>query len=134
MQTYRRLNDPTRYYGLSWRGWIGVVAGGGVVYLGVRFSPLDARPTITLLVFLLAIVGVGLYALSGQALGIRAYATAFLRWRLGPKHYTAAPEDTPQGGILVDGGLPAALLDPTPDDELWTLDDDPADLDTELSA
>ena len=24
MQTLRRLNDPERYYGLSWRGWLGV--------------------------------------------------------------------------------------------------------------
>jgi hypothetical protein len=32
METLRRLNDPERYYGLSWRSWLGVAIGGGLLY------------------------------------------------------------------------------------------------------
>ena len=58
MQTLRRLNDPERYYGLSWRGWLGVAVGGGLLYGAVRVSPLGLRPTITIIVLALAFFGV----------------------------------------------------------------------------
>ena len=69
MQTLRRLNDPERYYGLSWRGWLSVAIGGGALYGAVRVSPLGMRPTITIVVLALAFCGVALNALGGQALG-----------------------------------------------------------------
>jgi hypothetical protein len=48
MQTFRRLNDPERYYGLSVRGWVLVAAGVGVMYIAVRLSPLAVKPTISI--------------------------------------------------------------------------------------
>ena len=80
MQTFRRLNDPERYYGLSWRGWLFVALGGALVYLAVRFSPLGMRPTITITVLALALVAVILHAVSGQALGPGRYLLALYRY------------------------------------------------------
>jgi hypothetical protein len=80
MQTFRRLNDPERYYGLSWRGWLFVALGGALVYLAVRFSPIGIRPTITITVLALALVGVVLHAVSGQALGPGRYLLALYRY------------------------------------------------------
>jgi hypothetical protein len=80
MQTFRRLNDPERYYGLSWRGWLFVALGGAVVYLAVRFSPLGMRPTITITVLTLALAAVILHAVSGQALGPGRYLLALYRY------------------------------------------------------
>jgi len=115
MRTYRRLDEPTKYYSLSWRGWLAAGAAGGVLYGAVRLSPLGLRATVTLTLFVLAFAGMALFSLSGQALGIGRYLAAIARWRTGPKHYlssTAAP--VPRGGVLVDA-IPAALI--TTDDE-----------------
>ena len=93
MQTLRRLNDPERYYGLSWRGWLGVALGGGVLYGAVRISPLGMRPTITIVVLALGFCGVALNALGGQALGPGRHLAALVRYRLSPKRLAlpAAP-------------------------------------------
>ena len=48
MRTSRRLDDPIRFYGLSWRGWLGVAAAGGLLYAFVQLSPLGAQATISL--------------------------------------------------------------------------------------
>jgi hypothetical protein len=101
MQTLRRLNDPERYYGLSWRGWLGVAVGGGVLYGTVRLSPLGLRPTITIVVLALTFCGVLLHALSGQALGPGRHLLALVRYRVAPKQLTlpAAPQ---RGGLVLD--------------------------------
>jgi hypothetical protein len=101
MQTLRRLNDPERYYGLSWRGWLGVAIGGGALYGAVRISPLGIRPTITIVVLALAFCGVALTALGGQALGPGRHLVALLRYRLSPKllETPAAPD---RGGLVLD--------------------------------
>ena len=88
MQTLRRLNDPERYYGLSWRGWLGVAVGGGLLYGAVRISPLGLRPTITIVVLALTFCGVVLHALSGQALGPGRHLLALVRYGLTPKQLT----------------------------------------------
>jgi hypothetical protein len=80
MQTFRRLNDAERYYGLSWRGWLLAAVGGAVLYLAVRFSPIGTRPTITITVLALALVAVVLHAVSGQALGPGRYLAALCRY------------------------------------------------------
>ena len=101
MQTLRRLNDPERYYGLSWRGWLGVAVGGGILYGAVRLSPLGLRPTITIVVLALTFSGVLLHALSGQALGPGRHLLALLRYRVAPKQLTlpAAPQ---RAGLVLD--------------------------------
>ena len=102
MQTLRRLNDPERYYGLSWRGWLGVAIAGGALYGAVRVSPLGVRPTITIAVLVLAFCGVALHALGGQALGPGRHLLALLRYRLAPKLLTV-PAKPARGGLVLDG-------------------------------
>jgi hypothetical protein len=120
MQTLRRLNDPERYYGLSWRGWLGVAAGGGLLYGAVRISPLGVRPTITIVVLALTFWGVVLHALSGQALGPGRHLLALLRYGLTPKRLTL-PGEPRCGGLVLEiapsaeedaGSAPAAAFEP----------------------
>ncbi len=100
METLRRLNDPERYYGLSWRGWLGIAMGGGLLYGAVRVSPLGVRPTVTIVVLVLAFCGVVLHALSGQALGPGRHLVALVRYALAPKQLEL-PEWTDRGGLLL---------------------------------
>lgn len=106
MQTLRRLNDPERYYGLSWRGWFGVAVGGGLLYGAVRISPLGLRPTITIVVLALTFCGVVLHALSGQALGPGRHLLALIRYGLTPKQLTL-PAELRRGGLILDATPPA---------------------------
>jgi hypothetical protein len=106
MQTLRRLNDPERYYGLSWRGWLGVAIGGGLLYGAVRISPLGLRPTITIVVLALTFCGVVLHALSGQALGPGRHLLALIRYGLTPKQLTL-PAKPERIGLILDAA-PAA--------------------------
>jgi hypothetical protein len=100
MRTFRRLNDPERFYGLSWRGWIGLAAAGGVLYVAVRFSPLSAKPTISITVIGLSLVASVLWGVSGQALGPGRFLAAALRYALSRKRLTLG--DTPdRGGLLI---------------------------------
>lgn len=101
MQTLRRLNDPERYYGLSWRGWLGVGCGGGLLYAAVRISPLGVRPTVTIVVLVLAFCGVVLHASSGQALGPGRHLVALTRYAAAPKQLELPGEPT-GGGLLLD--------------------------------
>lgn len=101
METLRRLNDPERYYGLSWRGWLGVAIGGGLLYGAVRISPLGVRPTVTIVVLILAFGGVVLHALSGQALGPGRHVVALARYALAPKQLDL-PTEPDGGGLLLD--------------------------------
>jgi hypothetical protein len=111
MQTLRRLNDPERYYGLSWRGWLGVALGGGALYGAVRVSPLGMRPTITIVVLAFGFCGVALNALGGQALGPGRHLVALVRYRLSPRRLglPAAPE---RGGLVLDVAATDELADP----------------------
>jgi hypothetical protein len=115
MRTLRRLNDPERYYGLSWRGWLGVAIAGGALYGAVRVSPLGVRPTITIAVLVLAFCGVALHALGGQALGPGRHLLALVRYRLSPKLLTV-PAKPARGGLVLDGtpGAEVASTDQAP--------------------
>jgi hypothetical protein len=122
MPTFRRLNDGTRYYGLTWRGWLAAAVGGGLLYLSVRFSPLSYKPTITLTLFAMAAAGVALYAISGQALGPGRYLLAIVRWRLGPARFVAPDDEYPvSGGVLVDA-VPLILAESTDELAWWRVD------------
>ena len=111
MQTLRRLNDPERYYGLSWRGWLGVALGGGVLYGAVRISPLGIRPTITIVVLALGFCGVALNALGGHALGPGRHLAALVRYRLSPRRL-AVPAAPARGGLVLDVAPSDELADP----------------------
>jgi hypothetical protein len=101
MQTFRRLNDPERYYGLSWRGWLGAACAGGLLYLAITVSPLAFRPTVTITVLLLALGGVVLYGLSGQAIGPGRYLAALIGYRLCARRLVP-PERPDRHGLVLD--------------------------------
>lgn len=123
MQTFRRLNDGTRYYGLTWRGWLAATVAGGLLYLSVRFSPLGYKPTITLTLFVMAAAGVALYAVGGQALGPGRYVLAIVRWRFGPAAFIAPDAQHPVdgGGVLVDA-VPLMLDEGSENVAWWRVD------------
>ena len=125
MQTFRRLNDGTRYYGMTWRGWLAATLAGGVLYVSVRFSPLSYKPTITLTLFVMAAAGVALYAVGGQALGPGRYVLAIVRWRFGPAHFLAPDAEQPVGGGVIVDAVPLLLADSTEDAAWWQLEATP---------
>jgi hypothetical protein len=100
VHTFRRLNDPERYYGLSWRGWVAVCCAGGVLYAAVRVSPLATKPTVTITVLLLAVLGTLFYGLSGQAIGPGRYLLALARYQLAHKRLIA-PDEPDQCGLVL---------------------------------
>jgi len=110
--TLRRLDDGTRYYFLTWRQWLAALAGGGLLYAAVRFSPLSQKWTFTAALLLLATVAVAIMPLTGNALGLDRYLAAIVRWTLGPKRYTLNGHDanTQRGGVLLSS-VPVALVD-----------------------
>src|SRR5450631_1832595 len=113
MRTFRRLNDPERYYGLSWRGWLAAGAAGRVLYVAVRVTPLGLRATITIVVLPLAFVGVILHGLSGQAIGPARYLAVVVRYRLAAKTLTV-PERPDKLGLVLDAAA-APSFEPTDD-------------------
>ena len=119
MRTYRRLDDPTRYYGLSWRGWLAATAAGGLLYLFVRLSPFDTRATISVVLIACVLPAMAGFAAGGQALGIGRYLAALVRWALGPKRYAPrgyGADRLPSGGVVLDPAGAGHLADPA--DEL----------------
>lgn len=126
MRTFRRLDDSTRYYGLSWRGWLGVGAGAAVLYGFVRVSPFDVRATVSVLLIVCVLPAMAAFAASGQALGAGRYLAALASWALGPKDYAPKRDDVPDGGIVLDAPPPIDRTDAAPvpwDDELFEADD-----------
>ena len=126
MPTLRRLDDGTRYYFLTWRQWLAALAGGGLLYAAVRFSPLSQKWTFTAVLLVLATVAVAIMPLTGNALGLDRYLAAIVRWTLGPKHYTLAGRagKPPRGGVLLSS-VPVALVDDRVDERVdWTDFDD----------
>ena len=101
MNTFRRLNDAERYYGLSWRGWLAAAAAVGLGYGAVRLSPLPFKPTVTITVLVVALVGAVLYGLSGQAIGPGRYAVALWRYARAGKQL-GVPDVPDRLGVVLD--------------------------------
>ncbi len=112
MPTFRSLDDGARYYHLTWRQWIAALAGSGVLYAAVRFSPLSQKWTFTAVLLVLATLAVAILPLTGNALGLDRYLAAIVRWTLGPKRYTVAGRagSAVRGGVLLPA-VPAELVD-----------------------
>lgn len=126
--TLRRLDDGTRYYALTWRQWAAALAGGGLLYLAVRFSPLSEKWTFTAALLILAAVAMAILPLTGNALGLDRYLAAIARWTLGAKHYTPAgrPGKALRGGVLL-ATVPVALVDQREEERVdWTDADETA--------
>ena len=127
--TLRRLDDGTRYYALTWRQWAAALAGGGLLYLAVRFSPLSEKWTFTAALLILATVAIAILPLTGNALGLDRYLAAIARWTLGTKHYTPAgrPGKALRGGVLLTT-VPVALVDEREEERVdWTDADETAE-------
>jgi hypothetical protein len=113
MQTFRRLNDPERYYGLSVRGWVAVAAGVGVLYLAVRLSPLAVKPTISITLIALTLAGGVLLGVSGQAIGPGRFLLAVITHAVSRGELTL-PVAPDRGGVTLTDAPPepAAVPDP----------------------
>jgi hypothetical protein len=111
MQTFRRLNDPERYYGLSVRGWLGVATAVGVLYLAVRLSPFGVKPTISVTLIALTLAGGALLGVSGQAIGPGRFLLAVLAHAVTRGELTLA--DRPdRGGVTLTDPPPEPSADP----------------------
>jgi hypothetical protein len=114
MRTFRRLDDPTRYYGLSWRGWLAVGAGAGLLYAFVQLSPFDLRATVSVLLIVCVLPTMAAFAASGQALGAGRYLAALAGWAAGPKDYRPKPGELPDGGVVLDDDPPSLAVAAAP--------------------
>jgi hypothetical protein len=121
--TYRRLNDGTRYWGMTWRGWACASVGGGLLYAAARLSPLhDVRLTLMFLLWLSGAAIVVQIAVTGKALSPGQYILAYMRWRFGSRAWTTpGSEQAISGGRRVDA-IPLGL-DATTDTAPAWLDD-----------
>jgi hypothetical protein len=113
MQTFRRLNDPERYYGLSVRGWIAVAAGVGVLYLAVRLSPLAVKPTISITLIALTLAGGVLLGVSGQAIGPGRFLLAVIAAAVSRGELTLQ-EAPDRGGVTLTDAPPEPVAVPDP--------------------
>ena len=99
--TLRRLNDRERYYGLTWPGWVALAMAGGVLYGAVRISPFGLRPTVTVVVLLMAFAASVALALQGQTIGPGRYLVALYRFRRQAKLLTP-PNKPDRRGLVLD--------------------------------
>jgi hypothetical protein len=108
--TLRRLNDRERYWGMTWPGWAAATAAGGVLYGAVKLSPFGIKPTVTIVILLLAFGATLVLAVSGQALSPTRHLRAILAYRRSPKRWalSAKPDER---GLLLTGALPTTGAD-----------------------
>ena len=104
--TLRRLNDRERYWGLTWPAWIAVGIAGGLLYVAVRVSPFGARATVTLVVLILAFVGMVIAGVSGQALSPGRQLLAIVRYHRAAKRYRL-PLKPDKRGLILDRRPPS---------------------------
>lgn len=108
--TLRRLNDRERYYGLTWPGWVALALAGGLLYGAVRISPFGLRPTVTVVVLLLAFAASITLALQGQTIGPGRYLVALYRFRRQTK-LLEPPARPDRHGLVLDAS-PGAETQP----------------------
>jgi hypothetical protein len=99
--TLRRLDDRERYWGLTWAGWLAIVAGFAALYVAVRLSPFGTKPTITITLVVLTFVGMVLHGVSGQALSPGRQLLAIVRYRRSPK-LLELPGRADRRGLVLD--------------------------------
>jgi hypothetical protein len=98
--TLRRLNDRERYWGLTWPGWCAAAAAGGVLYGAVKLSPFGLKPTVTIVVLLLAFGVTLILGVSGQALSPARHLRAIVAYRRSPKRWALSTKRDGQGLVL----------------------------------
>lgn len=92
---------------MTLRGWLGLAIGVAVLYLAVRFSPLAAKPTISVTLVLLTLVGGLLLGLSGQAIGPGRLLLAVIH-HLATREQLTAPAKPDRFGLVLADRLPVA--------------------------
>jgi hypothetical protein len=120
--TLRRLNDRERYWGLTWAGWCAAAAAAGVLYGAVKLSPFGLKPTVTIVVLLLAFGVTLVLGVSGQALSPGRHLRAIVAYRRSPKRWALSTKHDGRGLVLasaptlissgpdVDGSEPSELV------------------------
>jgi hypothetical protein len=103
--TLRRLNDRERYFGLTWPGWVALAAAGGILYAAIRVSPFGVRPTVTVVVLLLALIASVALGLQGQTIGPARYLVALYRYRRAAKQLEP-PTRPDRHGFVLDAAPP----------------------------
>jgi hypothetical protein len=110
--TLRRLNDRERYWGLTWAGWCAAAAAGGVLYGAVKLSPFAVKPTVTIVVLLLAFGVTLVLGVSGQALSPARHLRAIVAYRRSPKRWALSTKHDGHGLVLAAA---PTLMTPGPD-------------------
>lgn len=110
--TLRRLNDRERYWGLTWAGWCAAAAAGGVLYGAVKLSPFGVKPTVTIVVLLLAFAVTLILGVSGQALSPGRHLRAIVAYRRSPKRWALSTKHDSHGLVLASA---PTLTTPGPD-------------------
>jgi hypothetical protein len=110
--TLRRLNDRERYWGLTWAGWCAAAAAGGVLYGAVKLSPFGVKPTVTIVVLLLAFGVTLVLGVSGQALSPGRHLRAIVAYRRSPKRWALSTKHDRHGLVLASA---PTLTTPGPD-------------------
>jgi hypothetical protein len=110
--TLRRLNDRERYWGLTWAGWCAAAAAGGVLYGAVKLSPFGLKPTVTIVVLLLAFGVTLVLGVSGQALSPGRHLRAIVAYRRSPTRWALSTKHDGRGLVLASA---PTLITPGPD-------------------
>jgi hypothetical protein len=103
--TLRRLNDHERYWGLTWPGWCTAAAAAGVLYAAVKLSPFSVKPTVTIVMLLLAFGATLVLAVSGQALSPARHLRAIIGYRRAPKRFALSAKPDERGLVLAGAPL-----------------------------
>jgi hypothetical protein len=123
--TLRRLNDRERYWGLTWPGWCAAAAAGGVLYGAVKLSPFAVKPTVTIVVLLLAFGVTLVLGVSGQALSPGRHLRAIVAYRRSPKRWALSSKHDGRGLVLASAPTlitPGVELDGNDSSDLAPID------------
>lgn len=97
-ETYRHIEDPTTFGGLSLKQWILLACTGSLAVLFTLYwHPLPMGPTFALTVFFAGLPVMVSYALQGLDGKVTDTIVALWYWLRAPKHRL------PGGGALVEG-------------------------------
>ena len=110
--TLRRLNDRERYWGLTWPGWGAAAAAAGMLYGAVKLSPFAVKPTVTIVVLLLAFGVTLVLGVSGKALSPGRHLRAIVAYRRSPKRWALSTRHYGRGLVLASA---PTLITPGPD-------------------
>jgi len=104
--TLRRLNDRERYWGMTWPGWAAAAGAGVILYAAVKLSPFGVKPTVTIVLLLLALGATVVLGVSGQALSPGRHLAAIVNYRRAPKRWALSGRPDKRGLVLTSAPEP----------------------------